>query len=63
LGFKRFVLPVLLGSIGKAAYSYIGDLGAPGVTIAIYFRVTMLVVGLILVGLQEYILKKNNSSL
>jgi Uncharacterized conserved protein len=56
LGFKRFILPVVLGSIGKAAYSYIGDLGGRGVIIAAYVRLAVLIVGLILVGLQEYIL-------
>lgn len=58
LGFKRFILPVLLGSIGKASYSYIGDLGGPGIIMATYFRISVLIIGLILVGLQEYILKK-----
>lgn len=58
LGFKRFILPVLLGSIGKASYSYIGDLGGPGIITATYFRISVLIIGLILVGLQEYILKK-----
>jgi uncharacterized membrane protein YdjX (TVP38/TMEM64 family) len=58
LGFKRFILPVILGSIGKASYSYIGDLGGPGIITAAYFRVSVLVIGLILISLQEYILKK-----
>jgi uncharacterized membrane protein YdjX (TVP38/TMEM64 family) len=58
LPFKRFILPVILGSIGKASYSYIGDLGGPGVLIATYTRVSVLVLGLIMVGLQEYIVKK-----
>jgi uncharacterized membrane protein YdjX (TVP38/TMEM64 family) len=60
LGFKRFILPVILGSIGKASYSYIGDLGGPGIITATYFRISVLVIGLILVGLQEYVLKKKN---
>lgn len=51
LGFKRFILPVLLGSIGKASYSYIGDLGGPGIITATYFRISVLIIGLILVGL------------
>lgn len=58
LGFKRFILPVILGSIGKASYSYIGDLGGPGVLIATYVRISVLIIGLLLVGLQEYILNK-----
>lgn len=61
LGFKRFILPVLLGSIGKASYSYIGDLGGPGVIIATYVRLGVLISGLLLVGLQEYILNKNGT--
>jgi len=60
LNFKRFILPVLLGSLGKAAYSYIGDLGAPGITIAIYFRVVMLIIGLVLIGIQEHLFKDKN---
>lgn len=59
LGFKRFILPVVLGSIGKASYSYIGDLGGPGVLIAAYTRVSVLAVGLVLIFIQEYILKRN----
>lgn len=58
LPFKRFILPVILGSIGKASYGYIGDLGGEGVLIAAYARLSVLLIGLILVGLQEYLLKK-----
>lgn len=61
LGFKRFILPVILGSIGKASYSYIGDLGGPGVLIAAYTRVSVLAVGLVLIFIQEYILKRNGT--
>lgn len=63
IGFKRFILPVLFGTIAKAAYSYIGDLGARGVSIAVGARITMLVVGLIAVGFQEYVVKKSGRSL
>jgi len=63
IGLKRFILPILLGTIAKAAYSYIGDLGAEGVTIAAYVRVIMLIVGLIIVGLQEYIIKRRKVEL
>ena len=28
IGIKRFILPILLGTLAKSAYSYIGDLGA-----------------------------------
>ena len=60
IGFKRFILPVVLGTLAKSAYSYIGDLGMRGVTIAVYFRIILLIVGVLLVGLQEYIIKKRS---
>lgn len=56
--FKRYILPILIGTIAKSAYSYIGDLGIAGIAIAIYYRIAMLVLGLILVGIQEYLIKK-----
>ncbi len=56
--FKRFILPVVLGTIAKSAYSYIGDMGAKGITIAAYFRIALLVIGVLAVGLQEYFVKK-----
>jgi uncharacterized membrane protein YdjX (TVP38/TMEM64 family) len=55
LPFKRFIVPILLGTLAKAAYSYIGDLGGSGIAIAFIWRVALLVVGIIFVGLQEYI--------
>ncbi len=58
IGFKRFILPVLLGTAAKSAYSYIGALGTEGITIAIWFRVIILIVGVILVGMQEYLVKR-----
>jgi len=57
ISIKRFILPILLGSLAKAAYSYIGDLGTEGIVIALYVRLILLVVGLILVGMQEYLIK------
>lgn len=54
ISFKRFILPVVLGTAAKAAYSYIGDLGFNGISIAAYARIIMLVIGLIVIGLQEY---------
>ncbi len=54
IGFKRFILPILLGTLAKAAYSYIGDMSTDGVAIAAYARLIMLVVGLVVVGAQEY---------
>lgn len=55
---KRFVLPILFGTIAKAAYSYIGDSGFDGVLVATYFRIILLVVGVIVVGIQEYFVKR-----
>lgn len=58
IAFRRFVLPIILGTIAKSAYSYIGALGGEGLIISIYFRVAILIAGLLIVGLQEYIIKK-----
>jgi uncharacterized membrane protein YdjX (TVP38/TMEM64 family) len=58
IGIKRFILPILLGTMAKAAYSYIGDLGTNGIVIAAYARIIFLVIGLIVVGIQEYLIKK-----
>ncbi len=55
---KRFILPILLGTLAKAAYSYIGDMGTNGIVIATYDRLIMLVVGLIFVGTQECIFNR-----
>ena len=63
IGFKRFILPILLGTLAKAAYSYIGDMGTKGIAIATYARLIMLAVGLIVVGTQEYILTRKLVSL
>ena len=56
-GIKRFILPILLGSMAKAAYSYVGDLGAEGIVIALYARIILLIIGLGVVGIQEYFIK------
>ena len=61
IGFKRFVLPVLLGTVAKSAYSYIGDMGTRGIVIATYTRLTLLVLGLLIVGIQEYLYFKKSS--
>ena len=58
IGIKRFILPILLGTLAKAAYSYIGDMGTRGIAIATYARLIMLLVGLIVVGIQEYIFRR-----
>jgi uncharacterized membrane protein YdjX (TVP38/TMEM64 family) len=55
---RRFILPIILGTIAKAAYSYIGDQGTHGIAIAAYFRIIILIVGLVIIGLQEYVIKK-----
>ena len=59
--FKRFIIPIVLGTIAKSAYSYIGDRGTQGIVLAGYARVAMLILGLILVGIQEYVFKKRPS--
>jgi len=58
IGIKRFIFPILIGSMAKAAYSYIGDLGTRGIAIAFYSRFFLLLIGLIIVGTQEYIIRK-----
>src|SRR3989338_1996890 len=32
--FKRFILPIIFGTLAKSAYSYIGAMGAKGIVIA-----------------------------
>ncbi len=59
ISMKRFILPILLGTLAKSALSYVGANGTAGLAIAGYARLTMLVVGLIVVGIQEYIYKKH----
>lgn len=56
--FKRFILPILIGTAAKSAYSYIGDMGTNGIAIATYARLIFLVLGLVVVGTQEYIFLK-----
>lgn len=51
--FGRFVLPVLLGNVTKAAVSYIGDEGTGGIPMAAGSRLVVLVVGIVVIGLQE----------
>ena len=58
IGFKRFILPILLGTLAKAAYSYIGDMGTKGIVVATYARLIMLVIGLVVVGTQEYVFRR-----
>lgn len=58
IGFNRFILPVLLGTAAKAGYSYIGAMGAKGLAVAAYFRIILLIFGLVAVGIQEYIFTK-----
>lgn len=63
IDMKRFLLPIVLGSLAKAAYSYLGDKGTSGITMAAYARIAMLVVGLIAVGVQEYFVGERKSIL
>ena len=58
ISMKRFILPILLGTLAKSALSYVGANGTAGLVIAGYARLAMLIVGLIVVGIQEYIYKK-----
>ena len=58
--FSRFILPVLLGNVTKAAISYIGDEGSSGFDLAIGSRIVVLVVGLILIGVQEYFYQRTS---
>ena len=57
---KRLVLPILLGNITKAAYSYIGAMGQSGIKTALYVRIFILIIGLVLVGTQEYYYSKKS---
>ena len=56
IGIKRFILPIILGTLAKAAYSYIGDKGTEGILIATYARIILLIIGVVMIGTQEYIL-------
>lgn len=60
--FRRFILPVLLGNVTKSAVSYIGDQGAAGIPQALGSRVVVLVVGVVLIGIQEYVLRRKTKS-
>ena len=60
--FKRFIAPILLGTFAKSAYSYIGSNGVEGAYIAMYVRIVLLILGLIVVGIQEYVIRKNSKS-
>lgn len=60
IAFKRFILPVVLGTAAKAAYSYIGDAGTNGIAIAAGMRIAMLIVGLVVVGMQESIFARKS---
>ncbi len=52
--FWRFIIPVVLGNIAKTSTSYVGDEGVGGISMTIGTRVVVLVVGLIIIGIQEY---------
>ncbi len=62
VGIKRFILPILLGNVAKSAMSYVGDKGISGLSIAGIVRVVMLLAGLIVITMQEYLYKKKGKS-
>lgn len=55
--FSRFILPVILGTVAKTSVSYIGSMGFAGISYNITIRLVMLIIGLGIVGTQEYYLK------
>jgi uncharacterized membrane protein YdjX (TVP38/TMEM64 family) len=57
--FWRFILPVTLGNVTKAAVSFIGDEGSQGVPVALGSRILVLLVGLVLIGIQEYVVRRS----
>ncbi len=59
VSLRRFVLPILFGTLAKSALSYVGSDGAAGIIVAGYARLIMLIVGLIVVGAQEYVYKRH----
>ena len=56
--FWRYFLPIFLGNITKSAMSFIGDSGLQGLGIAMGTRIIILVIGLFIIGFQEYIVLK-----
>jgi len=59
---SRFIFPILLGNITKAAVSYIGDEGSTGFAPAIGSRVVILVFGIVIIGAQEYFYQKRTKN-
>lgn len=59
--FWRFVAPILFGNVTKAAVSYIGDEGSAGVVTALGTRVVVLIVGVLIIGIQEYLVRRSRS--
>ena len=57
--FWRYLLPIILGNITKSAMSFIGESGLQGLGIAMGTRILILIIGLIIIGLQEYIFIKH----
>lgn len=57
--FWRFILPVILGNVTKSAVSFIGDEGSQGVPVALGSRLLVLLVGLVLIGIQEYLVGRS----
>lgn len=63
VNFWRFILPITLGNVTKAAVSYIGDNGSAGIFTAVTTRVVVLVAGLGIIGAQEYFFRSNKARL
>ena len=61
VNFKRFILPVILGTAAKTSVSYIGDQGSAGIIHSGIARIIGLVVGLIVIGIQESFFVKKKS--
>ena len=53
--FWRFIIPVLLGNVAKAAVSYIGDEGVHGFSMAAGTRIIVFIIGIIIIGIQEFL--------
>jgi len=63
VSFWRFILPVFLGNIAKAAVSYIGDEGLEGFPMAFGTRALVLAFGVILIGVQEILFQRYQKKL
>lgn len=62
VSFGRYVLPIILGNITKSSVSFIGAEGTEGIGLALETRIILLVIGVILVGIQEWIVQRKSKS-